>query len=97
MIEGVKHLANPGKYIPSIFAALVAGVTENVELDIKELLELQTHSGTLQTFGILGIMNRTKSLVAPHQVSATDDEIRQGLWQGGESLDERLRQTFDGP
>ena len=63
---------------------MVAGISDNVELYEKQFLEFQTYTGTLQVFGVLGIVDDTQCLVALHEVEWGGDEVGDGLglwWQ----------------
>ena len=59
VIEVVEVVAHLREYVTAIFTSLVAGIPEDVQLDVKQFLELQTRAGTLQFLGILRIMNLT--------------------------------------
>ena len=79
MIERVEDVAHLGEDISPVFAPLVAGIAEDVELDEKQLFELQSHPGTLQTSGFLWVMDGSEGLVTTHQVATAYDKVCQGF------------------
>ena len=53
-VKVVERLADTAEYIAAIFAPVVAGVSQNVELNIEKLFELQTVAGLAHVVGRFG-------------------------------------------
>ena len=97
MVEAVKHVAHLREYIAAVLAPLVAGIPEDVQLNVKQLLKLQPHTRTLQLLGVLRIVNTPQGLIARHQVKLLSHEVGQRLANGRlQHLEQHLRQTFYG-
>ena len=74
-IKTVEVGTYPIEYVATILAAVVAGITQNVELYVEEFFKLETLARLLHLYGILGIMNTTHGCIARHKMKATCDEI----------------------
>lgn len=74
-VEPVELLSDVLEDITAVFAPVVAGVAEDVELDIEELLKLQTHLGTAHVVGGLGVVDEADGVVAADEVQALGDEV----------------------
>ena len=61
-IETVEDVPHTVEHVAPVFAAIVAGVAQNVELHVEELFKLQSQTGTLHLIGILGIVNPAECL-----------------------------------
>ena len=97
LIECVKVVADLRKDIPTVFAALVAGIAQDVQLHIEQFFELQSQTGTLQLFGILWIVNFAQRVVATCQVQLLRDEVGQRLVKGlFQHVEQCLHESLDG-
>ena len=67
------------EYIASVFASMVAGIAQDVQLNIEKLFELQPGTGFFQFFGIQGIVNLAQGFVAAHQMQTAGDEVGNGF------------------
>ena len=84
MVEGIEILTDAREDVAPVLAAMVAGISDNVELYEEQFFEFQTYTGTLQVFGVLGIVDDAQCLVALHEVEWGGDEVGDGLglwWQ----------------
>ena len=79
MEESIEIITHMREDIPSVFASMVAGIAQDVQLNIEKLFELQSGSRLLQFFGILGIVNLAQGFVAAHQVQTAGDEVGNGF------------------
>ena len=82
VVEGVEHCPHLIKNIAFIFAAVVGGVTQDVELEEEQLLKLQSEPCVLQLLGVVRVVNAAQGLVARHKVQRSGDERRQRLVDG---------------
>ena len=90
-IETVEDVPHTVEHVAPVFAAIVAGVAQNVELHVEELFKLQSQTGTLHLIGILGIVNPAECLGAGDEMKTVEDEVGKRLRQlGREFLDERF-------
>ena len=55
-VKVVERLAYTAEYIAAIFAPVVAGVSQNVELNIEKLFELQAVAGLAHVVGRFGVV-----------------------------------------
>ena len=55
--ECIEHLTYLREDITSVFASLIAGVSQDIQLDVEQLLKLQTQTCTLHLLGSLGVMD----------------------------------------
>ena len=58
---------------------MVAGVSDNIQLDKEKFFEFQTDSGPFQFLGVLWLVNSAQRLVTFHQVKWGCDKIGDGL------------------
>ena len=95
MIEGIEGVADVAEDVATILSAVVAGISDDVQLDEEQLFELQTDASPFEVFGVLGVVDVAQGLVAPHQVVGARDEVGDGLWQGRQLLQHGPRQLLD--
>ena len=94
-IEVVELLPYFVQYVATVFATMVAGVTQNVELNVEQLFKLESFARLLHVHSVARIVNATHSLIARHKMQTLHDEWGQrlGQWRGY-LLQHRLDQTL---
>ena len=94
-IEIVELLPYFVQYVATVFATMVAGVAQNVELNVEQLLKLESFARLLHVHSVAWIVNATHSLIARHKMQTLHDKGRQcfGQWRGY-LLKHRLDQTL---
>ena len=96
VIEAVEDIANSREYVATEFASLVAGIPQNVQLDVEQFFELQSQTGLFQLLGIQRIVNLAQSLIARHEVELLGDEVGQRFWDTDfQRFEQRLGQSFN--
>ena len=56
-VEPIKLCSNAIEDIASVLASMVAGITEDIQLYVEKLFELQANTGTLGVINRLWVMN----------------------------------------
>ena len=79
MEESIEIVTHMREDIPSVFSSMVAGIAQDVQLNIEKLFELQSGSRLIQFFGIQGIVNLAQGFVAAHQMQTAGDEVGNGF------------------
>ena len=94
-IEIVELLPYFVQYVATVFATMVAGVAQNVELNIEQLFKLESFARLLHVHSVARIVNATHGLIARHKMQTLHDEWwqRLGQWRGY-LLQHRLDQTL---
>ena len=94
-IEVVELLPYFVQYVATILATMVAGVAQNVELNVEQLFKLESFARLLHVHSVARIVNATHGLIARHKMQTLHDKGRQcfGQWRGY-LLKHRLDQTF---
>ena len=81
-VEVVEVLAHPVDDVTPVFAALVAGIAQDVELHVEQFLELQAQFRTVELGGVLGVVDEPHGLVARDEVEGRGDIGGQRLFHG---------------
>ena len=61
---------------------MVAGVSDDIQLDEEELFELQADPGPLQFLGVLRVVDGPQGRIALHEVEWGGDKVGDGFGQG---------------
>ena len=80
MIERIEVITYLREDISPVFAAMVAGISEDVQLDIEEFFEFQSDTSPFQFFTVLWIVNLPQCFVTAHEMESVRDEVRKCLW-----------------
>ena len=80
-VESVEDVAHTVEDIATILATVLAGIAQDVELHIEQFFELEAFAGLLHVVCGLGIVYVAHGGVARHEVQATRDERRKGLFE----------------
>ena len=96
-VEAVECLADMPEDVSAVFAPLVGGISQYVELHVEEFFELQSEACVLQVFGVLGVMHVAHRRIPRNEPQPVGDEWRKRLRQGlADSLYHALRYLLDG-
>ena len=68
VVEVVEMPAHAVEHISAVFAALVAGIAQDVELHVEQFLKLQPHLRMVEFGSILGVMDEAHGLIAGDEV-----------------------------
>ena len=83
------------QYVATVFATMVAGVAQNVELNVEQLFKLESFARLLHVHSVVRIVNATHGLIARHKMQSLHYKgwQRLGQWRGY-LLEHRLDQTL---
>ena len=95
-IEAVEDVGDAVEDIASVFASLVAGISQDVELHVEEFLEFQSYLSLLHLLMRVGIMNHAKGGIVRYEVQPVYDAGRQCLGQGWKDAYQFLCNLLDG-
>ena len=76
------------EHIAAVFASLVAGIPEDVELHVKKFLKLQPHFGLVEFGGAVGVVDHPEGVVAGNEMERPRDV-------GGQCLSQCAAHSFE--